>query len=104
MLLLQYSCLQAFGGVAVLHVNRGLCDYRAAVGNFVYEMHGTARNLSAVIYHRFMNFQSVKARAAKGGYKRGVNVDNSVLESLYKAVGNNFKPARKHYIIYAVDI
>ncbi len=51
-----------------------------------------------------MNFQSVKARAAKGGYKRGVNVDNSVLESLYKAVGNNFKPARKHNIVYAVQI
>ena len=45
MLLLQNARLQTFGSIAVLNINRSLRDNSATVGNFVNEMHGTARNL-----------------------------------------------------------
>ena len=74
MFFFKYAVLQIFGSIVLLNCHRRLRYNRAAVGNFVYEVNRTPRNLCAVLQSRFMNFQSVISRAAEGGNERRMNV------------------------------
>ena len=55
-----------------------LHNNRSAVGNLVYYMHRSARNLNTLFQSCFVNMKPVEALTAKRRYKRRVNVYDSV--------------------------
>jgi hypothetical protein len=73
--------LKSFGSIVFLYINRLLKYNLSAVGYLVNEMNGGAGYLDSVGKSRLVNLESVKALAAEGGNKRGMNVDYSVCKA-----------------------